>query len=394
MTVASLKRLLGLLNLAALLGLAGTAWGFYQHRRDVASPEKPVDFDPPVRSIRGGETSIEHLDMKLGRYVDPSAVTRPAETAAAPKEEQIETVLEKLGTIRGAVVATPPYRESQPTIIFEYRQKPPGATSNTVVIRLHEALEMKPDPDPRRAAAGALVPSRYKFVGCEPDPRNPGWTIFLFDMKCDGTDIQKARWKGDLEKKAIVAEAAGAPGPQPLAPGKIYIGPRPEDLPPAEKPLEPAPTVAAPPPPSPGVQPVQPVTTNRVPDELFGEEDGVLAPTAEGIEYLKANQDRILEDVRTSDYVDSRTGQPSGVHILRVPRNSAATRFGILEDDVVQAINGIPVRNRSQAINVVKDELRKNKTQIVVQILRNGRQLTKTYDTRDPATRRAARGLR
>jgi hypothetical protein len=394
MTVASLKRLLSLLNAAAVLGLAGTAWGFYQHRRDLAAPERPVDFDPPVRSIGGGSASIDHLDMRLGRYLDPSATARPAEAEAAPKEEQIETVLEKLGTIRGAVIASPPYTDAQPTIIFEYKQKPPGATSNTVVIRLNEALEMKPDPDPRRAAAGAAVPSRYKFVGCEPDPQNPGWAIFLFDMKCDGTDIQKARWKGDLEKRKIVADAAGAAGPQALGPGKIYIGPRADDIPAEPAPRVPPPPVATPPPPSPGVQPVQPVAADRVPDQLFGEEGGVLAPTAEGIEYLRANQDRILEEVRTSDYVDSRTGQAGGVQILRVPRNSAASRFGILEDDVIQAINGIPVRNRSQAIQVVKDELRKQKTLIVVQLLRGGRQIVKTYDTRDPATRRAAKGLR
>ena len=74
---------------------------------------------------------------------------------------------------------------------------------------------------------------------------------------------------------------------------------------------------------------------------------------------------------------------------------SVADKFGLYPDDVIQKINGKKVSSKSQAINVVRNEIDVKKRKIIeVDILRNGKKVKKRYDTRDPEMRRAARSLK
>ncbi len=389
MNVGTLKRLLTLVNGAAILLLAGTAYGFIQHRNEMKEAVTSLDFVAPQRSREAISGAIQAVDLRLGRYKDPApkGPDKPAESEQ-PKVD-VKTEIEKLGVIKGAIVVEPPYTTVRPSITFEYHQLPAGSTTRMRTIALDEALEMQLSSNPQAAAANILVPKRYKFVGCR---RDAEWVWFRFDMKCDGIDIQELRWKGDTPGGAAsVTDPKTAPKPEGPTSGKgIFIG----DLSELDKPTPPRPPDA----PAPDVvQPVVPApapATAGVPSRMFDDENGTFSPTSDGVRYLRENQEKILDDVSTADYVDPRTREPRGVLVRAVRSGSAASQFGILPDDVITAINGRPVASRVQGINVVKDELRKGKTIIQVQLQRNGAPMTKSYNTQDPETRRAARTLR
>jgi len=142
--------------------------------------------------------------------------------------------------------------------------------------------------------------------------------------------------------------------------------------------------------PTPEVPVVQrPITVVQEPlGTMFDEEDGVLAPRAEAVDYLEKNYEKILEDTRTQPY---RSGGRTGIRIVGIANSSVANQFGILKDDVILKINGTPVGSQSEAVNVVKGELKKKVNIIRVTISRAGREFDKSFDTRDPATRRAAK---
>lgn len=383
MSVGTLKRLLTLVNLLAVLGLGSTAYAFYSHRQDLKKAYQPPDF----KSTQGMRAGIGAADMQfttipLGRYPEPaSEEPKPKEEAPV---QAIETVLQQLGKITNAVVVFPPYDNARPSITFLLRD------GTTRTLALGEAIQNKPHPDKAYADAGVTVPDRYIFVGCEIDAKD-GMAYFLFDMAGDGKTIERARWTREdvggvelppataenrdlrsvLEKGAIVGtipdgkaarpeeKPAPPPGPEKLEPVQPPVAPRPE------------PVVAA--------------------DSLFEEDGGVFAPTAQGAQYLEKNYNSILNEVQTETYRDSRTGEARGVYVRNIKRSSAASQFGILKDDVILTVNNRPVSTREQAINVVKDEIQAKKQKVVeVRILRNGQEITKRYDTRDPATRKAA----
>jgi hypothetical protein len=385
MTVGAIKRILVLVNVAAVLGLGGTAYAFLSHRSAMGQPYKPPSFTPPPVLPGARDVSkIDSIPMRLGRF--------PVKTEAPEAEKPEETVapladaLREYGEILQAFAFEGPYEEGgvQPSITFKRKG------GETVTIRRGDALETRPNPNPRRKHFP--IPHRYRFVGCELDPEHPGGFYFLFDMKCDGTDIQKARWRREDENKAPRENAAidiaastdvflGEEPAEPVATAKAEA--RPE-----ERPVAPAETAPAPAPPP--VAPV-PTPTPGFEDELFEEEEGRLAATQQAVDYLRDNYQEILKDARTKTYVDPASNRQRGIQVLSIARGSAANRFGIRPDDVILSVNGRPVTRQAQAVNVVKEELRQNKNVIEVKILRNGETITRTYDTRDPATRRAAR---
>lgn len=394
MSVGSLKRLLLLANLGAVLLLGVVAFSFLGHKSAMGEPTKRPVFAPePI--VGGGERigAIDHVTMKLGRFPEAAATTTETPTEEALPE--IESVLARLGTIVGAIVVYPPYdpKGLLPSIIFE----PKGQPTKRMSITLGQALTERPHPNPELARHGYTVPVAHKFVGCEIDPENSGWTYFLFDMKCDGTDIQKAHWSGEGPKKAFEAAKARDPNaPEYQGSGKgFFIGDptllnrepeKPRDD--REKPI----TEAVPAPPDP--LPELPRPLAGVPETLFEDESGRFAPTEEAVEYLKENYNDLLKDARTSTYVDPKTRQARGIQILGIRQGSVANKFGILPDDVILSINNVPVTRQAEAVNIVKRELNAGKHMIDVKILRRGREITQSYDTRDPAVRRQARNLR
>jgi hypothetical protein len=391
MSVGFLKRLLSFLNIAAVLAIAGTAWGFWSHRGNLEREWQPPDFVIPVGAVTQYTSPIDHVTMRLGEFPEPVAA-KPVDEPK-PLEEDIQTALDKLGEIRSAIVVYPPYGDGiAPALIFEFRAQPAWAKHKIVTIRMGEALQMRPHSHPKLRAWKELEPARYQFVGCEPDPANPSWTYFLFDMACDGKDIQKARWRGEGEQKVLPSAAAGEASGEfkEIGGGGLIV--RADSLPadapgqPGDKPTE---TTAT--------QPVQPQPLPPDPGEfrgsLFEEDGGTWAPTRDGMRQLKENYQSILEDARTSPDIDSHTGKARGIRIRAIKPGSMANSFGILQDDVIISINGQKVTSQARAVNVVKAELRKKPTPsfIEVKLLRYGREKSLRFDTRDPDTRRKAR---
>jgi PDZ domain len=381
MSVAVWKTILTLGKVCAVLFIVGSGLLFWGHTREMGTAWSAPDFSPPVTHMRAPVAETKALSIPLGRFQKERG---PVEEA--PKDEPkpaIASVLANLGEIIGAIVIYPPYEEGgfAPAINFKWKQKPNPEEGDVRTIRLGEALVERPD-GPNRG-----TPLNYQFVGCERDPANPGFTYFLFDMKCDGTDVQKVHWKLEEPKKEEKPTEPAATGPGGVSTDKAYVGPRLSSKGPG-KPAEPEqvqPVAPQPPP--------EPVTVEQEPPTgtFFEEEEGVFLPTAEGVDYLERNYERILEETRTESYRD-RDGR-TGVRVVGIANSSVANQFGIRKDDVILKINDNQVTNQSDAVNVIKSELKKKVNIIKVTIRRAGREIVKTYDTRDPATRRAAKSL-
>ncbi len=390
MSIALWKTVLSLAKAGAVLVIVAAGLLFWSHRSAMAKTWVSPDFAPPAKSIDPGVGKSANLSLALGRF------QRERSPTEAPVKEEVKPdftgVLAQLGEITDAIVVYPPYEESglAPAIIFRFKVKPAGETNDARTIRLGEALIEKPDP----RSSQHKLPAQFKFVGCERDPENPRFTLFLFDVKCDGFDIQKARWKLEepLKEAPLSVEAAGPTGPAPVLTDKMYVG----------DPLSAKKAEEVRPPEQVQVEPVVPVAPEPVPDpvtveteapegSLFEEDEGILAPTAVGVDYLEKNYEKILEETRTEPYRD-RDGR-TGIRVVGISNASVANQFGIMKDDVILKINGIPVASQSEAVNAVKGELKKRPAVRVIRVAirRRGRELEKSFDTRDPATRRAAK---
>ena len=323
MSVGFLKRSLSLLNLAAVLLICGTAYGFWNHRGDMAGPWKEPDFVIPVKKGGGAVARINNTTIQLGRYPKPAEVTQPTETEKPT--EKIESVLAKLGKIVSAVVAYEPYASTRPAIIFRLK-RPKDKKSANLTLALNEALETRPHSDPQLAQWGYTEPARYKFVGCVRG--EDGYTYFRFDMACDGKDIQKIRWAGEAESITLKAAKGGRHS------GLVEVhqkGVRVRDLSKKRTRVVRQPETAQPD--TPKVEPVvrQP---GDLRGELFDMEADTFAPTEEGVRYLRDNYNDILKDARTTTYKDSN-GRAKGVQITSIRRGSVANKFGLLPEDVI-----------------------------------------------------------
>jgi len=403
MTVGAIKKLLVLTNVAAVLALCGTAWGFWSHRQYLQSPREWPDFAFTPAMIADQVGQMGNIGMPLGVY--PVTVEKPAETNREPEQEEILSVLQKLGTITDAIVAfgadggTDSVR---PAIIFKLKE---GGAIRTLA--MGDAILNKPHP---LYGDQFPIPVAYKFIGCRRDEKNPKVTLFDFDMRCDGSDIQSVAWKGETEQVPL---ASGAALPEEglksdVSKGWVVVSVKEKERLEAEEaakkeaeakakadaeatkkePGKIEPAVVDP-------DQVFPTLDGTVPDDFYEEEGGTWMPTEQGSRYLEDNWKQIVEEARTSPYTNPNTGEREGILIRRIPSGSVASKFGIQPDDVIQMVNGRSVRSKSEAINVVKNEIEVKKRRIIeVQLLRNGRSIKKRYDTRDPETRRAARGLR
>jgi hypothetical protein len=388
MSIGFLKRLLAAAKLVAILSIVGAAYGYWDHHQDITGGWNAPDFRPPVRPTLLKVSATGAIGMQLGRFQEEVPVD--ANAPVEEPEEEITDALSKLGVITNAIVAYPPYVDARPAITFQFKETPPGSTSNLRTIRLGQALLERPHPVADFAEAGYTVPYRYKFIDCEPDPENPEWTYFVFDMNCDGKDRQKMRWKHEGEKK-VEWKAATDGAPEGLKPivgkGVAVVDRRAREA--ADRPAETAPETEVVQPPE-QVRPA-PAPAAFGPTHLFEEENGALAVTDEAAEYLKDNYQNILKDAVTQTY--KKDGRASGVRVVNIRAGSMANEFGIYKDDVILSINDVTVTKQSQAVAVVKRELKKKPTPryLTVRILRRGQTIVKRYDTRDPETRRRAR---
>ncbi|HEX5137424.1 MAG TPA: PDZ domain-containing protein [Planctomycetota bacterium] len=382
MSVGLWKNVLGIAKVGAVLVIVGSALLFWGHRRAMAAGWEAPDFSPPVAPYVKRVADTTSLSIPLGRFQKERGPVAPP--PKEEKKEDVTTALAKLGEIIGGTVIYPPYEEGgfAPAINFRWKMKPAGDDSDVRTIRLGEALEER-SSGPNRG-----TPLKYQFVGCERDPANPGYTYFLFDMKCDGTDIQKVHWKLEEPSQEQVKKAEPAPTNTVVSNDKVYVGPGPGKERPAEpEQVQPVETPVAPAPP-----PVKPVVMEQEAPtgSFFDEDNGVLQPTQNAVDYLEKNYEKILEDTRTETY---RGRDFSGIRVVGIANASVASQFGIRKDDVIISINNVAVTSQSEAVNVVKNELKRKVNLITVKLRRAGREITKTYDTRDPATRRAAKSF-
>jgi len=395
MSVGSLKRLLIFVNLAAVLGLSGTAFGFWNHRRTLAEQRKWPDFTiAAVRGAGAGDVGkIKNLNLPLGKFPvekKPSEATEPEKPT-----EEILSVIARKGEIIGAVVFYPPYDNAsgfKPSISFKLK-----AGGEIVTIAMGEALETRDHPDLGKAFQ---IPKLYLFAGCERDPKDPKTTYFLFDMTLDGSNIQRVKWQGDVEAKQLASDSGSGDVAQDSVSGVDFVIASEREIEKlaaeraaarkaaaerakAIRPVETQPTEIK--------QPVV-MEPGGVPSSLGDEENGTWQASEEGSRYMKDNWEKGVEELRTSTYRDPKTGQASGVLVKRLRPGSIANKLGIRADDVILSINGRRVTKKSQAISIVRDEIDKKKRNVlVVKILRNGKEIDKKYDARNPETRRAAK---
>jgi len=389
MSIGLLKRLLALANVTAVLAICGAGYGFWSHKSSMDDTWKPPDFRPSTKSVAVGPIRINDITMQLGRFPEPRNST-PTETKDEPKKD-LRTELAKLGEIKSAVVAYPPYDDVLPAIIFEFNTPPAGQKEKLKTIRVGEALLEKPDPD----FPGYTIPVAYKFIRCEPDPENPGWTYFVFDMDCDGQDIQKARWKLEQDERSQLETAAAAESSETVRQvsdkGFSLLDPEARRRRAEEKRN---PTPARPEQPT-TVQPVEPTPKpTTFSGELFTQEPGgTYEPTKEGVEYLKENYNELLKDARTTTWRDPGTRRPSGIKITGIRPGSPIENFGLRRDDVILEIQGQKVSSKAEAIKVVKRELRKKPRPRIIRakVLRLGETREVRFDTRDPDTIAAAK---
>jgi len=369
------------MNLVAALVIGAAAWGFWNHKKAMGEAWKRPVYQPDVKAVKGVNIRADAVGMQLGRFPRPKVDTGPK--TPEKTEEQIESVLARLGTITSAITVDPPYDDgNKPAIIF--RLKTPGADGTKIrILGLGEAIESRDHPEYGKLVQ---VPYRYQFIRCEPDPDIKGGVLFVFDMNCDGKDIQKTRWAGELDKDSkIVGEGTDGSKATPdivRSGNKFIFG----DL---DKKRTTTPVT---PQPETGPKPVVPPVVDQ-PRTLGSERDGRWTPTDEGRRYLENNYDKVLNDAKTQTYRDS-SGRAAGVRITSIRRGSVANEFGIRPDDVIISINDKLVTKRARAIQIVKDDIKKGRNIITVKLLRNGREIIKQYDAKDPNVRRNARKLK
>ncbi len=385
MSISLLKRLLLLFNVLALVALGAAGYRYFQHRKTMEAAWRPPNFEPDVRQIGPKVIRIEHINAALGRF--PKKVEKKAEAKKEEPKRELESVLARLGEIKTAIVVYPPYGGNiRPALIFETKD------GKKRILRLNEAIEGRRNPKYYQD----IIPVHYQFIGCEPDPDNPGATYFLFDMNCDGKDIQKAHWIGEKRKTPNMTDGERLTA-GPINSKKALIGISEEELRAstkpkkttgdASKPVEPGGKAIDRGPPKEG-----PIMTRAEPEVIFEEQaGGVFATTRESHEYLTKNYNKLLKDAQTRVYRDPKTGRPKGLRVLRIARGSKANAFGIRSDDIILSINDRVVTDRKRAVIVVKKLLKEGAKVLKVKIKRQGRVFDKRFDTRDPDTRAALR---
>lgn len=398
MSVGSIKKFLFLANVVAVLAISGTAYGFWSHSSYMGEAHDWPKFKSAPKIISEDVGQMGNINIPLGKYAKKVVVksAKPEEAA----EEEIVTVIDSLGTITSAIVLFGPYGETsnvQPAITFKL--KPPG--QGTLTLSRGEAIKTKPDPV---FGKQFQVNFRYEFVGCEPVEGDPTAVYFLFDMACDGKDIQKKLWKGDVK----TADLETASGPLASGDGTMNLSGKNHAIideseitrrrkaradarkaAKTDKPIRTEPLKVNP-------DQVLPTAGNdAIPDSLFEEENGTFGATTDGAAYLEKNWKKVIEDAKTSTYLNPETGKKEGMLIRSIKKGSVAGKLGIYQDDVIKMINGRAVRSRSDAIRVIRDEIENAKRKVIeITLLRNGKSMVKRYDTQDPETRRAARSLR
>jgi hypothetical protein len=107
-------------------------------------------------------------------------------------------------------------------------------------------------------------------------------------------------------------------------------------------------------------------------------------------EYIRSKSaQEWAETVKTQPATDRRTGQPLGLKVTGISPDSPVGKFDVRPGDILVSIDGKPVRDRSDVVNIVQ-HMDPNTARVTIVIDRNGRKITFVVDPRDNATRRRA----
>lgn len=87
--------------------------------------------------------------------------------------------------------------------------------------------------------------------------------------------------------------------------------------------------------------------------------------------------DMIGRDVHTAPYLDPKTKRPEGLLVKSVRQDSLPSKLGIRENDVVKAVNGVPVRSTADVYAFAKDHPEAKEISVAVE--RFGRVVKLTY---------------
>jgi hypothetical protein len=96
----------------------------------------------------------------------------------------------------------------------------------------------------------------------------------------------------------------------------------------------------------------------------------------------KENADELMGQVHADTYTSRTGGSTKGV-VIRNISAAVSARFGVLQNDVVLAINGEAVSTRSEAIAVGKRQYERGQRTFVVRFLSNGQEIERTYQLPD-----------
>jgi hypothetical protein len=387
MRAQSVRKTIGLVNAALLLAGAGAAaWYVLEVKPALAAGAKPKEWldaaykqyvddkgklTPavifPITEEELKEIRRPDLVKEAGvwAYVGPVPVPLPkketVDAAAPPPPEGIDA----LGKLYLAIVHA---GEKPSMVAWKFNSGKMGYFSEGEFVaegsdkkRFKLVDVLQPDP---KAAIVKLV------YDVHDDPEKPP-----IERKTSGPYDLSRKNKPDLIRLATPAGTAAAGPGEGTAPAPA----------PAAGPGAPAPGPV-------GVTPV-PVRIEELRPVIrrSGNEVAIEFDESSYEGYKKVTIEDVMREVRTEDVKDSRTGQPAGVRIADT--GGVAASFDVQRGDILKSINGTPVRNRDEAVKVVK-ALPKETTVVTVVIERNGSDRIYKVDPRDPKVRAAANKLR
>jgi len=92
---------------------------------------------------------------------------------------------------------------------------------------------------------------------------------------------------------------------------------------------------------------------------------------------FRENDEGFLEQINLDTY-QSRFDGTKGVKVVNID-NQISNRFGIQSGDVLLSVNGEEVRNKSEAISVVKRQYNRGSRTFVARFLSAGQIVERTY---------------
>jgi hypothetical protein len=340
------------------------AWGTYTNERKTA---KPMDVWPVQQEdLKKHITRPDLMDPKNGigvwPYVGPlpPAPRPPEKPAEAPK---LPTGIESLGKVDAVMGLSADGLRGA----YRWAYTPQGAPKPRyywfMVGEFIRELEVKDSK------------GRFKVTKLAKVPATAATFVATYDVYDDPTKDPVERNKTatfNLQEGAKAVTPILRPVGAPATPGKP--GPA---------------TAGTAPGPGPAVTPVfNPVlvkTNDNAVAVQFDDDDTYRTWTESGIE-------KMIQEIRTEEAKD-KAGQPMGIRLASLPKDSDLGKFDIQPGDILKSINGQPTHSRAQAVDIVK-KMPKDTTSVIAVVERNGRDIVYTVDPRDPAVRKAAGKLR